>query len=185
MTTMRATRGRQALAGTVATLTLLAGLGSAPAEPADEAGLSLLLRRLWLASDWAPRRPVALTIRSGLAPNAVAGARTIAVSRDYLRWTDRFPPAERERILARTLAHELAHLVLGHRTAASPAQELAAEALGIHYFERAGFDCRWWVDYVGRAGETAGRPGWPARAELVAHAADACARARATEALAQ
>ena len=63
--------------------------------------------------------------------------------------------------------------------APSAPAELDAEALGIYHFELAGFDCRWWVEYVRSAEETDGRRGWPALHEVIDHDAQACARVRA------
>ncbi len=55
--------------------------------------------------------------------------------------------ADRDRLLATIVAHELAHLVLGHGTSArDPVQlEFEADALGAYFFEKGGFDCDWWV----------------------------------------
>ncbi|MBI2207793.1 MAG: M48 family metalloprotease [Candidatus Rokubacteria bacterium] len=55
--------------------------------------------------------------------------------------------ADSDRMLATIIAHELAHLVLGHGTSArDPAQlEFEADALGAYFFEKGGFDCAWWV----------------------------------------
>lgn len=170
---------------------VLTGAGPAGAEPAEpiavaavpaaaeEAEAAALLARLWQVTGLAPARPVSLAVVSGLGANAAAAPGAIAISREYLRWAAGFAAPERARILARTLAHELAHLALGHRGRTSPADELAAEALGIDYFERAGFDCRWWVAYVRTADETAGRQGWPALEDVIEHDTEACARVRA------
>lgn len=151
----------------------------APVGFADYDVLRSLLARLWLRSDLAPERPARLSLVDGLGVNAVSASRTISVSKGYVAWTRRFSAAERERVLARTLAHELAHIALGHGIVASPQAELEAEALGIYYFELAGFDCRWWVEYVRGAEETAGRRGWPALSQVVEHDAETCARVRA------
>lgn len=55
--------------------------------------------------------------------------------------------ADSGRLLATIIAHELAHLVLGHGTSTrDPAQlEFEADALGAYFFEKGGFDCAWWV----------------------------------------
>lgn len=140
--------------------------------------LRALLVRVWLKTDLAPWRPVWLNIVDGLTLNALAGPRTISISRSYLRWASQLPGPQSERVLARTLAHELAHIALGHGPVQSARAELEAEALGLYYFELAGFDCRWWVDYVRAAEETDGRRGWPALHEVIEHDAQACARVR-------
>jgi hypothetical protein len=57
-------------------------------------------------------------------------------------------------LLARLIAHELAHVSLGHldagRAGNDRADEVDADTLGTYYFERAGFDCRRWVGEVTR-----------------------------------
>ncbi|MGH7268713.1 MAG: hypothetical protein ACREMB_28175 [Candidatus Rokuibacteriota bacterium] len=155
-------------------------VGAEPIEPAPTAGApdaEALLSRLWQVTALAPTRPVLMRVVGGLGPNAVSAPGGITLSREFLRRTRRL--RDGERILARTLAHELAHIALGHTHAASPRAELDAEALGIRYFELAGLDCRWWVAYVASAAETAGRHGWPPLREVIAHDRQACARARA------
>jgi hypothetical protein len=57
-------------------------------------------------------------------------------------------------LLARLIAHELAHVSLGHldagRVANDRADEIDADTLGTYYFERAGYDCRRWVGEITR-----------------------------------
>jgi hypothetical protein len=173
--------GRPALVILLATLGLASGpVGAEPIEPAPTLGApdaEALLLRLWQTTPLAPSRPVLLRVVGGLGPNAVSSPGGITLSREFLLRTRRMHDGER--VLARTLAHELAHIALGHTHAASPAGELEAEALGIRYFELAGLDCRWWVAYVATAAETAGRHGWPPLREVIVHDGEACARARA------
>jgi hypothetical protein len=57
-----------------------------------------------------------------------------------------------ESLIAITVAHELAHVVLhqGRSPEATTARhETEADTLGIFYFERAGYDCRRWVEGQG------------------------------------
>jgi hypothetical protein len=71
--------------------------------------------------------------------------------------------ADLHRILATIVAHELAHLVLGHGTSTrDPVQlEFEADALGAYFFDKAGYDCAWWVarsrSLVGRSAQYAPR----------------------------
>lgn len=57
--------------------------------------------------------------------------------------------------IARILAHEFAHIVLHQNSADSlhehdqAVREYEADELGVYYFERAGYDCREWVNGVG------------------------------------
>ena len=73
--------------------------------------------------------------------------RSIVVTGDFLRRS--LDAGELETSLARTLARELAHHALhgpGRRPLPEPEQrEREADALGIYYYERAGYDCRDWA----------------------------------------
>jgi hypothetical protein len=57
-------------------------------------------------------------------------------------------------IIARILAHELAHVALHQNPRADSldtvTREYEADELGVYYYERAGFDCQRWVDGIGR-----------------------------------
>jgi len=64
-----------------------------------------------------------------------------------------------EAALAYVIAHEFAHIVLHGGDAMSGgvsldrrAREYEADALGVYYFERAGYDCRRWVELTTSAG---------------------------------
>jgi hypothetical protein len=62
--------------------------------------------------------------------------------------------AQPDIIIARILAHELAHLALHQGPQADSldtvTKEYEADELGVYYYERAGFDCQQWVDGIGR-----------------------------------
>jgi hypothetical protein len=67
----------------------------------------------------------------------------------------------RDVLLARYLAHELAHAALGHLglIAEDPTVlELEADELGVFYVERSGIGCRPWVEAIGDAWTS---PHWP------------------------
>jgi hypothetical protein len=57
-------------------------------------------------------------------------------------------------IIARILAHELAHLVLHQDPRSAPlddvTKEYEADELGVYYYETAGFDCLEWVTAINR-----------------------------------
>lgn len=77
---------------------------------------------------------------------------------------------EPERVLARMVAHELAHIAYhgpGQPRPAPQDAEREADAHGIQYFERAGYGCHWWVDNIGVRF-------WRDDPEERARAADAC-----------
>jgi hypothetical protein len=62
--------------------------------------------------------------------------------------------AQPDMIIARIVAHELAHVAL-HQDSRSDSldrvtMEYEADELGVYYYERAGFDCQRWVDGIGR-----------------------------------
>ncbi len=58
---------------------------------------------------------------------------------------------EPDELVAVTVAHEIAHVVLHIHSAGATttAEEIEADTLGIYYFERAGYDCRRWASGQG------------------------------------
>jgi hypothetical protein len=77
---------------------------------------------------------------------------TIAFSTRALGRLNTWPDAETP--VAITVAHELAHVVLhqGRSAGATTTRdEIEADTLGVFYFERAGYDCRRWIERQGVA----------------------------------
>jgi hypothetical protein len=61
---------------------------------------------------------------------------------------------EPEPLVAITVAHELAHVLLHQGRSWGPtseAEELEADTLAVYYYERAGYDCRRWIGGEGYA----------------------------------
>ena len=77
---------------------------------------------------------------------------TVAVSVRALGRLNTF--RDPEPLVAITVAHELAHVVLHQgmaRGLTTEAEEIEADVMGVHYFERAGYDCRRWATGEGYA----------------------------------
>lgn len=76
-------------------------------------------------------------------------ASTIYISLSVLE-RSRTQGPERELLAARFIAHELAHVTLHHnlrwKDLDLDTKEAEADDLGLYYFERAGYDCRRWVE---------------------------------------
>ena|ERR1051325_60182 len=70
---------------------------------------------------------------------------TVAFTVRALSRLNTFP--EPDDLVAITVAHELAHVVLHFRslTKTTDTEEIEADTLGVYYFERAGYDCRRWA----------------------------------------
>jgi len=99
-----------------------------------------------------------VVVKSGTTPGRPAFAcgyrqhATIAVTASAV--AEVMESAEPPLLLARLIAHELAHVSLGHldagRAGNDRTDEIDADTLGTYYFERAGYDCRRWVAEVTR-----------------------------------
>lgn len=83
--------------------------------------------------------------------------------------------ADTEQIIAWNIAHEIAHAALHVGTATPYARaELEADDLGVLFFERAGYDCRWVITM--KRDHTIYRQG--SRDESVARVTEACRLAK-------
>jgi len=104
---------------------------------------------------------------------------TVAVSGRALHEM-RHSPA-RHVLLARFVAHELAHVSLSHLTMRGGdvlAMEREADELAAYYLERAGTPCREWVDTIGIAWDI---PAWSSRTDERIAIARACELAQRGE----
>lgn len=152
-----------------------------------------VLARLWRVAGAGRGRTVGLGIVArtrGFQAISVPAVDGIWLSAEYLTRLQDLPDEVRARRLARVLGHELGHLLAGHE-GHSEANELEAERIGVRLFERAGFDCAWWVESLGEIvepSETPGRApglGWAeawaglTKAVLIANAEEACRAAKA------
>jgi len=152
-----------------------------------------VLARLWRVAGARAGRLVGLGIVAGtrgfqaISVPAVDG---IWLSAEYLTRLQDLPAEVRARKLARVLGHELGHLLAGHERH-NETNELEAERIGVRVFERAGFDCAWWVASLDEIVEPAEAPGhapglgwaeaWAGltKAVLIANAEEACRAAKA------
>jgi len=152
-----------------------------------------VLARLWRVAGARRGRTVGLGIVAGtrgfqaISVPAVDG---IWLSAEYLMRLQDLHDEVRARRLARVLSHELGHVLAGHE-GHSEANELEAERIGVRLFERAGFDCTWWVESLGEIVEPSETPGriaglgwaeaWAGltKARLLANAEEACRAAKA------
>ena len=123
-----------------------------------DAEVSELFGRLLVAADPSVhlRAPLAVVVDGeGLRPASICGTSTrvtLMLSTRLLRLASTWPTEQRRLMVAAAVAHELAHIAL-HENAAHVSvdlKEAEADALGVYYFERAGFDCRRWVAGVGQ-----------------------------------
>jgi hypothetical protein len=139
----------------------LCGRGAAVSTPWD-AEIRRVYGRMWqvVEKDTGPRDvevtvvadsgsldPASCTAIAGSAPTT-----TIMIPVGLIRAISMYP--QPDIVIARILAHELAHVALHQDPRATAldtvTMEYEADELGVYYYERAGFDCQYWVDGIGR-----------------------------------
>jgi hypothetical protein len=106
-----------------------------------------------------------------------ADAFTIAVNAQVLHEMREWPA--RRVLLARLIAHEVAHVALGHLRRPNldlVAMEREADELAAFYLERAGIPCRDWVDVVGIGWWSLGWPSVKAEREAISAACELARR---------
>lgn len=159
-----------------------------------EGEVRAILARLWRVSGARSGRKVGVAIIArtrGFQAISVPTVDAIWLSAEYLTRLQEIQDEVRARRLARILSHELGHILAGHE-GHGEGNELEAERIGIRIFERAGFDCTWWVESLGEVAEPAETPGlasgrtwaepWAGltKARLIANAEQACRAAKAS-----
>jgi hypothetical protein len=123
-----------------------------------DAEVQELFARILIAADHEVHRraPVVVVVDGERIPSAFTcghfTSATVALSARMLRAASTWPADMRRLMIATDLSHELAHVALHQeRGIALPlaVKEAEADALGVYYLERAGFDCRKRVAGIG------------------------------------